>query len=71
MDINELTELIHTGAKQVRDKISIHLRKLDKNRKPPWEMRIEVQIKKLLQVKLQRKKKLIRIHGNVKTKTRN
>ena len=48
-NITELNELIYAGAKLVSDKIETPQRNSNRNAKLGWEMRIEVQIKKLQQ----------------------
>ena len=71
--ISELNKLIYTEAKVVCDKIIIPQRKLNKNTKPGWEIRLEGQIKKLRQqAKMLKKilKKLTKIYWDEKTKTK-
>ena len=70
-NISELKELIYEGAKLVCDKISVPQRNLDRNKKPGWEIKLEVLIKKLRQqAKVLKKEKHTRIcWDKKKTKT--
>ena len=45
--IIELNELIYTGAKMFSNKIGIPLRTQNRNTQTGWEIRLEIQIKKL------------------------
>ena len=53
-NITKLNELIYAGAKLISNKIGILLRNPNRNTKPGLEMRLEGQMKKLKQAKLQR-----------------
>ena len=54
-NITELNELIFAGTKVESNKIGLHLRNLNRNTKPGWEMNLEGEIKYLWQqVKLPR-----------------
>ena len=44
--ITDLNELINAGAKLVCEKIEVSLKNTNKNSKPGWEIRLEMQIKK-------------------------
>ena len=44
-NITELNGLIYVGAKQVFDKIGVHLKNPDRSTKPRYDIRLEGQIK--------------------------
>ena len=46
-NVTELNELIYAGTKLVFDKIGVPLRNTDRNIKPGWGIRLEVQVKKI------------------------
>ena len=46
-NITELNELIYAGAKLVCENIGLPLKSTNKKSKPGWEIRLEMQIKKL------------------------
>ena len=62
-NITELKELRYSGMKLVCDKISVPLRNSNRNTKPGWEIRLEVQVKKFRQVKMLRRE-IIREHAS-------
>ena len=69
--INELNELIYAGAKLICDTIGAHQRNPNWNTKPGWDIRLEGQVKKLLQArKLRNEKKNLGICWNERTKTK-
>ena len=68
-NITELSELIYAGAKLVCDKIGVPQGNPNRNTRSRWEIRLEEQIKKLLlEVKMQKKGKHIRIYWGKKSK---
>ena len=48
-DITELNELIYAGEKLVSEKIGVPLKITNRKSKPGWELRLELQIKRLRQ----------------------
>ena len=64
--ITKQNELIYTGAKEISYKIGFPKRNPKRNTKPGWKIRIEGQIKKLQQVKLEREIKRSETQRNEK-----